>query len=133
MADERSLDDVLRELGEVQDELLTVSAGDFARRAELSDRQDALRLEAAELRVAVPDGLTADQLEKQIHHLEAEIRQHLDTRPSASAGSGSGRGGGIDPDQLHKMIGEMAKSFGLDAKQEQLRRLKVRLAELRGD
>ncbi len=131
MADDRSLDEVLRDLGEVQDELLVVAEDDFANLAELSNRHDALRQEARRIRTTIPDDVTVDQLEEQIEHLEAEIRKHLDTRPSASAGIGGGKGGGIDPEHFHKMVKEMGKSLGLDEKQEQLRRLKVKLAELR--
>ncbi len=129
----RSLEEVLAALADVQDELLATPDDDFAARAALSNRQDALRLEASRARSSLPRDLTIEQLEEQIDHLEAEILQHLDTRPSASAAGQTGRGGGIDPEYLHKMHAQMAKSFGLDQKQEQLQQLKVRLAELRGE
>lgn len=129
----RSIDDVLRELAVVQDELLAVPPDDFGRRAELLTRQDALRSEAAAARTAVPDDLSADQLERQIEHLEAEILRHLDTRPAASAGAQTGMGGGIDPYFLQEMNQKAAAAFGLEVKQAELQRLKARLGELRGD
>lgn len=132
---ERSLEEVLADLAKVQEELLAVPADDFATRAELSNRQDALRSEARAARSALPDDLTVEQLEEQIAHLEDQILHHLDTRPSASAGGPSGGygGGGIDPDKLHEMHRKMADSFGLDDKRHELSRLKVRLAELQGE
>ncbi len=133
MDEARSLEEVLVALADVQDELLATPGDDFATRATLSDRQDALRLEASRARLAIPDHLDADQLALQVDHLEAEILQHLDTRPSASAGAQTGEGGGIDPRYLHRMHRQMAKSFGLEEKQEQLQLLKARLAELRGE
>lgn len=131
----RDLDEVLADLLEVQDRLLAVPADDFTARAELSNRQDALRSEAGRARAAIPDGLSAEQLDEQIAHLEEEILNHLDTRPSASAGGPSGGmgGGGIDPDKLHEMHRKMAASFGLEGKREQLRRLKVRREQLQED
>jgi hypothetical protein len=131
----RGLDEVLADLAEVQDRLLAIPADDFSARAELSNRQDALRSEASRVRRAIPDHLSADQLDEQIAHLESEIVAHLDTRPSASAGGPSGGmgGGGIDPDKLHEMHRKMATSFGLDEKRAVLRRIKARRKELRGD
>ena len=129
----RSLEDVLRELGEIQDLLIATPSDDFARRADLSNRQDALRLEAKEARQNVPvDALAIEQLAKEVEHLEAELRRYLDSRPSASAGGPSGGygGGGIDPDKLHEMHRKMDSSFGYGEKKERLRALKVRLAEL---
>lgn len=95
----RDLDEILADLSEVQDRLLATSGGDFATRAELSIRQDALRSEAGRAQTAIPDDLSVQQLDEQIAHLEGEIVAHLDTRPSASAGGPSGGmgGGGIDP------------------------------------
>jgi hypothetical protein len=129
----RSLDEVLRELGEVQDLLIAAPSDDFATRAELSNRQDSLRLEAKGARRDVPvDDLAVEQLTKEVQHLEAELARFLDSRPSASAGGPSGGygGGGIDPDKLHEMHRKMDSSFGFEEKKERLRALKVRLAEL---
>lgn len=132
VTDPRSLDEVLADLAAVQDEMLATATDDFATRAALSNRQDALRQEATVARVSAPGDLSRPDLEQQIEHLEDEILRHLDTRPSASAGGPSGgySGGGIDPDKLHEMHRKMAASFGLDTKKEQLRRLKNRLADL---
>jgi len=130
MSNPRSLDEVLADLAGVQDEILATKDDDRAARAELSNRQDALRSEAAEARSAIPSDVSVGDLEHQIELLEQEILGHLDTRPSASAGAGTGRGGGIDPDFLHEMHRKMAKSFGLEEKKERLRRLRNRLAEL---
>ena len=130
---ERSLDEVLRELGEVQDLLIATPSDDFTTRAELSTRQDVLRSEARGAREAVPvDDLGVEQLAREVQHLEAELTRYLDARPSASAGGPSGGygGGGIDPDILHEMHRKMDSSFGYDEKKERLRALKVRLAEL---
>ena len=130
----RSIDDILSELAAIHDAMRAAPADDHATRADLSNRQDALRQEASRVRSLIPDDASADDLEARIRHLEAEIGGHLDTRPSASASSGAGiGGGGIDPDVLHEMHRAMASSFGLEAKQEELRRLRNRLTELRGD
>lgn len=129
----RPLEEVLRELSEVQDLLIATPSDDFAARAELSNRQDALRFEAREARQDVPvDDLGVEQLAKEVEHLEAELTRYLDTRPSASAGGPSGGfgGGGIDPDKLHEMHRKMDSSFGFEEKRERLRALKVRLAEV---
>jgi len=129
----RSLEEVLRDLGEVQDLLIATPSDDFATRADLSNRQDALRLEAKGARQDVPvDELAIEQLANEVEHLEAELERYLDSRPSASAGGPSGGygGGGIDPDKLHEMHRKMDSSFGYDEKKERLRALKVRLAEL---
>ena len=104
----RSLEEVLRELGEVQDLLIAAPSDDFATRADLSNRQDALRLEAKGARQDVPvDDLAIVQLTNEVEHLEAELKRYLDSRPSASAGGPSGGygGGGIDPDKLTRCIG----------------------------
>lgn len=132
----RPLEEVLRELGEVQDLLIATPSDDFAARAELSNRQDALRSEAREARQDVPvDDLGVEQLAKEVEHLEAELTRYLDARPSASAGGPSGGfgGGGIDPDKLHEMHRRMDSSFGFEEKRERLRALKVRLAEVTGE
>ena len=132
----RSLEEVLRELGEVQDLLIATPSDDFATRADLSNRQDALRLEAKGARQDVPvDDLAIEQLSNEVEHLEAELRRYLDSRPSASAGGPSGGygGGGIDPDKLHEMHRKMDSSFGYEEKRERLRALKVRLAEVSAD
>ena len=132
MSEERSLDSILADLASVQDELISVAQDDFATRAELSNRQDALRREAAEAREAVPDYLTVEQLETEIAHLEDEILGHLESRPASSSGAQTGFGGGIDPQYLHGMHREMAKSFGLEEKQKRLQLLKGRLNERQG-
>jgi len=131
----RTLDQLLADLAQVQDRLLATAADDFAARADLSNQQAALRSEAGRIRDVLPDDLSVDQLEAQISHLESEILNHLDTRPSASAGGPSGGmgGGGIDPDKLHEMHRKMGASFGLEEKQRKLQRLKNRRVELRGD
>jgi len=135
MTASRSLEEVLAELAAVQDELLAVADDDFAAKAELSNRQDALRSEAREARSAIPRDVPVEELEVEIEPLEAQIVGHLESRLSASSGAGGGgRGGtGIDPYLMHQMHEKMAKSFGLDEKKEQLRRLKNRLAELQGE
>ena len=128
------MEEILAELGEVQDRLLEVEADDYATRAELSNRQDALRLEARQARDEVSvDDLGLEQLEREIAHLEAELERYLGTRPSASAGSGGGGpgGGGIDPGFLHAMHRQMDSSFGYTAKEDRLQTLRVRLEELR--
>jgi phage terminase small subunit len=132
MSGDRALEVILADLASVQDELISVASDDFATRAELSNRQDALRREAAEAREAVPDYLTVEQLEADIAHLEAEILAHLESRPAASSGAQTGFGGGIDPQYLHGMHREMAKSFGLEEKQKRLQLLKGRFNELAG-
>ncbi len=131
----RSLEEVLAELGEVQDQLIATDAYDFATRAELSNRQDALRLEAKQAREGIPaDDLDVTQLEREISHLEDELDRYLRSRTGASAGGPSGGygGGGIDPDKLHEMHRKMDSSFGFAEKKERLRVLKVRREELSG-
>ncbi|MBT8246193.1 MAG: hypothetical protein KJN73_00125, partial [Acidimicrobiia bacterium] len=77
----RPLEEVLRELGEVQDLLIATPSDDFAARAELSNRQDALRSEARDARQDVPvDDLGVEQLAKEVEHLEAELTRYLDAR-----------------------------------------------------
>lgn len=129
----RPIEEILSELGEVQDRLLEVDAADFATRADLSNRQDALRLEAKRARDGFPiDDMGAGQLEREIAHLEDELNRFLSTRPSASAASGGGGpgGGGIDPGILHEMHRKMDSSFGFAEKQERIRALRARLSEL---
>lgn len=132
---DRSLDDLLRELGEVQDLLIAASEDDFATRAELSNRQDDLRSAARQARQGVPvDDLALEQLAHEVEHLEAELTRYLDSRPSASAGGPSGGpgGGGIDPDKLHEMHRKMDAAFGYEEKKERLRVLKLRLEDVSG-
>jgi hypothetical protein len=129
----RTLEEILRELGEVQDRLLEVDADDFTARADLSNRQDTLRLEAKQAREGLPiDNMGAAQLRAEIAHLEDDLNRYLGTRPSASAASGGGGpgGGGIDPGMLHEMHRKMDASFGFAEKQERVRALRVRLDEL---
>lgn len=129
----RPMGEIVTELGEVQDRLLEVADDDFATRADLSNRQDALRLEAKQARDGLPiDNLGAEQLKREIAHLEEELSRYLSTRPSASAASGGGGpgGGGIDPGMLHEMHRKMDSSFGYAEKQERIRALRVRLDEL---
>ena len=131
----RPIDDILRDLLAVQEELSSTSSDDLTRRIDLLERQKRLRAEAAEVRASVSDDVSVEQLRLQIAHLEAEILHHFEARPSGSMAGGAGGpgGGGIDPDQLHEMHRTMAASFGLDEKQAELQRLKARLDELRGD
>lgn len=129
----RPLDEVLSELAAVQDELLATPADDFGRRADLTNQQDALRAEAAAARSTVRDDLSAQQIEQQIDHIRTQILRHLDARPAASAAAQTGQGGGIDPFLLHQMNQKASEAFGLDDLYAQLRKLEVRLAELRGE
>ena len=128
----RPLEEILAELGGVQDRLLEVDANDFGTRAELSNLQDALRLEASQARDEMPDDLSAERLESEIKRREDELVRYLGTRLSASAGGGAGRGGGgIDPNYVHEMHRKMDTAFRFEDKKEQLRLFKVRLADLR--
>ena len=131
----RPLEEILFELVEVQDRLLEVETLDLATRSNLSDRQNALRLEAKLARAgASVDDLGVEQLEREIAHLEDELARFLDTRPSASAASGGGGpgGGGIDPGYLHEMHRSMDSSFGFAEKKQRLQTLRLRLTELKG-
>ena len=133
---DRTLDQILTELAEVQDRLIEADAYDFATRAELSNQQDALRLEAREARAGIPDDLSVEQLEREIERLEQDLIRYVSSRPSASAGhSGGGPqgGGGIDPQYLHEMQRKMDAAYGFDEMKERLRVLKVRLADLQGE
>ncbi len=133
---DRPLEEIVIELGEVQDQLLEVDTYDFATRAGLSNRQDALRLEAKHARAGIPaDDMAVEQLEHEIAYLEDELDRYFDSRPSASAGGPSGGhgGGGIDPDKLHEMHRKMDASFGFAEKKERLRTLRLRLNELTGE
>ena len=128
----RPLEEILVELGRVQDRLLEADADDFGTRAELSNLQDALRLEAKRARDEIPDDMSAERLESEIERREGELVRYLGTRLSASAGGGGGRGGGgIDPNYVHEMHRRMDAAFRFEDKKKQLRLLKVRLAELR--
>ncbi len=123
----RPLEEILAELGEVQDRLIEIDPDDFVTRADLSNRQDALRLEAKQARAGIPtDAMGVEQLEREIAHLEDELARYLDARPSASAGGPSGGygGGGIDPNELHEMHRKMDASFGFAEKKARLNELK---------
>ncbi len=133
---QRPLEEILAELGEVQDRIIETAEDDFDTRAELSNRQDALRLEAKKARAGVSDELSVEQIEHEITRLGDELVRYLDLRPSASAGHGGGPGtggGGIDPEYLHEMHRKMDASFGFEEKKARLEKLKVRLAELRDE
>ena len=132
----RSLDEILTEMGRIQDRLLDTEPDDFEARARLSNLQDALRQEARLAREDLPDDLSAKQLEAEIERREQQLIQYLEARlsPSAGHGGGGGRGGGgIDPQHVHELHRRMDSAFGYEEKRKQLELLKGRLAKLRDE
>ena len=116
----------------VQQELAETPADQLARRQELTELEDALRLELRSFRDSWTDHLSIDQLRHRIADMERRLGEHYGNRLSHLAGGQSGFGGGLDPTILHRMHRAMDRSADLPGMQAELARLKDRLAKLEG-
>ncbi len=122
---ERDLSVVIGELADVQARLAAAPENDFGGRAGLRSRRDALRAEAAELRSATPlDALDEAELRARLQRLEEQRDRHLSTHVTASAAAQTGHGGGIDPEYVHQLHRQMDEAAGLEAIEEEIRRIR---------
>ncbi len=126
----RDLADVVGDLADVHARLAAADDDDFATRADLRSRQEALRAEAAELRAAAPvSSLDEAQLRSRLDRLMTKRSLHLDAHIGASAAAQTGEGGGIDPAYVHELHRQMDEAVGLAEIEEEIRRLRNALAE----
>ncbi len=90
------LDDIVRRLSEVTDELLALEDADFPNRFRLETERDALRAQAADFHQRKDEGRSTEQLHAELtarrRQLE-QLREQLINR-AAQASAASGRGGG---------------------------------------
>ena len=129
-ADDR-FSQVLREFDAVQQELRDLPDSDFARRQDLHDREDTLRVELREFHVEQSDDMSIEQLKRLIASVEKRIEDHYGNRLSHTTGAQTGFGGGLDPKVLHKMHRAMDEAADLPAMKAELARLKDKLANLK--
>ncbi len=124
------LDEVLRELGDIQDRLNELPHDAFAERAELRERQEELRSAARRASDDMSDPDTVEGIAQQIRHLEHRRDQVLGNRLSPSAAAQTGMGGGIDPEYVHQMNRQLAEAADLEGIEAELSRLRARLRSI---
>lgn len=125
------MSDAWRELAEITDALLALDDDDFAARAPLLARREALRERARATPITSDDERTDEELRREASSLEARIRSHVASRvdlvqqagSSLAAGAGADGWGGV---QLNQAVDA---AQGLDELQARLRRIRELLAE----
>jgi hypothetical protein len=124
------LDELLRELYSVQQELAQAPKGELARQHDLREREGQLRAELREFSTQRPDPKSIDQLRRLIARTERRISEHYGNRLSYTSGPQTGYGGGLDPKILHRMHRAMDRSADLPGMRAELARLRQELAVL---
>lgn len=99
----------------------------FERRVELQSRLTDLRAIIAELRTQTPTDRAA--LRERLGHLEAELKNRLHFRISASAAGQTGQGGGVDPEYVHALNAEISKGQGVAQLQDEIQWIRRLLDE----
>ena len=91
------LDDIVRRLNEVTDEILALEDGDFANRFRLDTKRDALRAQAEVFHKRKDEGRSTEQLHAELTARRGQLEQLRDQlinrAAQASAASGTGGGG----------------------------------------
>lgn len=126
----RPLTDILWEIEAVKQELLVAPGDESARRQDLHDRDDALRVGLRAVGQTKADRLSVEQLKRRIAVIEQRIREHQGLRMSHTSGAQGLGGGGIDPQWLHRWHRAMDRSADLDGMRAELAALRGEMARL---
>ena len=121
-------DEIRAELAAVVDRLNELPDDAFAERWKLRIRQEELRGLAASEGLAKL--MSSDRLKARIDQLTGAIEAHIGTRLSSSTAIQYGRGGGIEPRDVHRINRHIDDAAGVDKMREELRRLRRRLETL---
>lgn len=123
------LEDVVRRLAEVTDELLALAPDDFAARFRLETERDELRAQAAVYHQRKDEGRSTEQLEGELaarmKQLAAIEGQYVNRALQAASASGSGGGGERAMDADHGGTANLAIASG-----QGVAKVKARIAEL---
>jgi len=86
-----TIDEIVRKLSEVTDELLALEAGDFATRYTLETKRDELRAQAAQFRERKDEGRSTEQLRAELVARRTQLEQLQKSKINmASQAQGSG-------------------------------------------
>jgi hypothetical protein len=108
----KSLEDLNRRLGQIQDELLALPADDFARKNELHGERDLLRAEAAAFQkdfdLDRPSSELIAELKQHRKQLESIDDEYINTAEQVVSGFGLAgeHGGPGDTQRINENIGE---------------------------
>jgi hypothetical protein len=130
---ESGLESVTKELIEATGRLDELPADAFAERAELRDHIHALQARARDLRAVAGSGLSADQIRTRIGNLESRIAKQAGNHLSASAAAQTGRGGGIEPRDVHRLNRQMDEASGMEGMRRELAALRTELAAIQSN
>lgn len=116
------------------DEIFTETLEIRSRLDRLDDESERIRLEErlTELRalaVALDGGSGRVGLEAHLHNLERRLQRILDGHLSQSAAAQTGRGGGIDPEYVHRLNRQIDEGAGVDALRADIARVRRLLDE----
>ncbi len=91
-----ALDEVVKRLADVTDELLALDDGDFANRFRLETERDLLRAQASEFHQRKDEGRSTEQLRAELAARRKQLQKIRDglVNRARQASSASGRGGG---------------------------------------
>lgn len=118
-------DEIFQETLELRSRLDRVD--DESERIELEARLTELRALAAGLDRGAGSGRVA--LEAHLRNLERRLEQILDGHLSQSAAAQTGRGGGIDPEYVHRLNRQIDEGAGVDALRADIARVRRLLDE----
>ncbi len=120
-----TLDEIRRELAAIHEELLTLPADDFARRADLQDRRNALRALSRDLTRLLPDDARTT-LEASFDRLARERDRILDRHVAASESIGDA---GVSMQMAQAINDAIDAGFELDEVERQIKVILDRLRE----
>lgn len=120
-------DDIFRETVAVRQRLQELSSDDHHERSRLEDRLAELRSQAAEIEREA--GMGRESLQAHLGNLERRLRDILDGHLSQSAAAQTGRGGGLDPEHVHRLNRQIDEGAGVDGLRETIARVRRLLDE----
>jgi HAMP domain-containing protein len=122
-------DEIRTELAAIVDALIAADDRDFATRAALRGRQQALRQEIGS-RPAMADEV--ESLRRELDRLKVSLDRHLDARPNVAAMSDGGEGGGNGLAESQQLVWDYDESTGWKQIRSRIGAIERRLARAAG-
>lgn len=130
MTSDATPDDIYREVLRVRAILEELPASDVEERARLEARLADLRV------LAQQEQLTRhrdrSELENHLHRLEQRLRLAVDGHISQSAAAQTGRGGGMDPEYVHRLNSQVDEGMNVAALRAEIARIRFVLDRTAG-
>lgn len=125
-----TVEDLIRLLSDVTARLETIPADAYGERITLREEERELRgrLREAGNLLSGPEDL--ESLRRRIREIEHRIEAAVGNRLSASAAAQTGRGGGIDPRDVHMLNRKLDAAAGMANLRKERDRLRARLTSL---